>query len=45
MVTVRDWLIDFAEMYSVQHIDDLQGVVVAPVTNEIYLVKNTDVKK
>lgn len=46
MINLSEWIMDLSRNYSIQHIDDVEnGVFVAPVTNEVYLVKHAEVKK
>ena len=41
---LREFLIQFAETHSVQHINDIQkGTIKRRIGNEIYLVDNTEV--
>lgn len=42
---LSDFIQDFAENYSVQNIEDINGVIVAPINTEYYLVSNREVKK
>ena len=41
---LKEWIEDISENYIVQHIDELDGVVVAPLNDEYYLVKTVEVK-
>ena len=44
MVSLREWIQSLTE-YSVQSIDDLNGVVVGRINEELYLVKRVEVKE
>ena len=41
---IEEWIRMLSDEYSVQHIDELDGVVVAPLNDEYYLVKTVEVK-
>ena len=44
-MNLRDFIQEFAESHSVQHIDDLNGVVIASLNPEYFLVSNGDVNE
>ena len=45
MVSLVEFLDDFSKNYSVQHFDDIEsGIFVAKITEDIYLMKNVEVK-
>ena len=46
MMSVKDWLIDLSENFSVQHFNDIEsGICVAKVKEDVYLMKHAEVKK
>ena len=44
IMKIEEWIRMLSDEYSVQHIDELDGVVVAPLNDEYYLVKTVEVK-
>ena len=44
-MNLRDFIQEFAESHSVQHIDDLNGVVIASLNQDYYLVDTGDVNE
>ena len=42
---LSDFIQEFAENHSIQHIDELNGVIVASLNNDIYLVNTGDVNE
>ena len=42
---LNDFIKEFAESHSVQHIDELNGVIVASLNQEVYLVNTGDVNE
>ena len=42
---LNDFIKEFAENHSIQHIDELNGVIVASLTQELYLVNTGDVNE
>ena len=46
MISLVDWLKNLSEDYSVQHFDDVEsGIFVDKIKEDIYLIKNAEVKK
>ena len=46
MISVRDWLTDISANYSVEQFDDIEnGVFVAKITEDTYLMNHKDVKE
>ena len=41
---LNEWIEDVSENYTIQHIDELNGVIIAQLNNEYYLVKTVEVK-
>ena len=41
---LKEWIEDISENYIVQHIDELNGVIIAQLNDEYYLVKTVEVK-
>ena len=42
---LNEFIQEFAENHSVQHIDELNGVIVASLNQELYLVNTGDVNE
>ena len=42
---LSDFIQEFAENHKVQHIDELTGIIVASLNNDIYLVNTGDVNE
>ena len=42
---LNDFIRKFAENHSIQHIDELNGVIVASLNNDIYIVNTGDVNE
>lgn len=42
---LNEFIQEFAENHSIQHIDELNGVIVASLNNDIYLVNTGDVNE
>ena len=41
MISIKDWLMDLSENYSVERLDDVEsGEFVAKVTDDVYLMKH-----
>ena len=41
---LTEWIESVSNDYTIQHIDELNGVIIAQLNNEYYLVKTTEVK-
>ena len=41
---ISEWIRSISEDYTVQHIYELNGVIIAQLNNEYYLVKTVEVK-
>lgn len=44
MISLHDWLGDLSKNYSVQHVDKLEGIVIAPINRDYFLVKHVELK-
>ena len=41
---IEEWIRMISNDYTIQHINEINGVIVAPLNNEYYLVKQVEVK-
>ena len=41
---INEWIRNVSDDYTIQHIDELNGVIIAQLNNEYYLVKTVEVK-
>lgn len=42
---LNEFIKEFAETHSVQHIDDLDGIIISAITDDLYLVNNREVNE
>lgn len=39
---LNEFIKEFAETHSVQHIDDIDGIIISAITQDLYLVNNKE---